>query len=111
MGDISLKEGDDCPHCETEEAWTTFEDDYRRHAGGVLCHWQPFRLATRRIGISNQYGSHYILGRGPKPACGEGLRFRNWTGEGNYHAILIHLEDVPTFVQRVKQFRIESGQV
>ena len=101
-----------CPYCENEEPWTRLGDDFLHHAGGVHCRFVTFRFATRKCGLSNQYGSSYILGTDNKPACGEGLRFRNWPNQGSdYHNIQIHRDDVDTFVERVQGYRREIGQI
>ena len=65
-----------------------------------------------QLGMQSQYASEYILGRGRKPAFGEGLRFRNWPNTGgDYHSIEIHEDDVAEFVRRVQEFRKKIGQI
>ena len=103
-----------CLYCEVEEAWEG-HDGQLRHAGGVLCErarYVEFREASSKCGMSNQYCSEYIDGLRRKPALGEGLRFHNWpNASGNYHGILIHRDDVASFVERVQAHRREIGQI
>lgn len=61
--------------------------------------WARFGdVARDRCGEQAQYASRAIDGRLGYPHLGEGLRFRG--DASNYHAVLIHADDVETFVTR-----------
>lgn len=65
-------------------------------------------VASRELGMQTQYASYYAAGIGRRPNFGEGLRFRN-LDDFNYHAVEIHVDDIPEFVRRIKEYlRIPS---
>jgi len=103
-----------CTYCLNEEPWEG-HDGKLRHAGGVFCeraYYVEFREASRACRMQSQYCCEYIDGFRRKPALGEGLRFHNWPNSGgDYHAILIHKDDLQTFVDRVQAHRKEIGQI
>lgn len=57
-------------------------------------------VARRRCGEQAQYASRAIDGRDGYPHLGAGLRFRG--DPRDYHFVLIHADDVETFVARWK---------
>jgi hypothetical protein len=60
------------------------------------------RLGDVAVGIlhgQSQYISRYAGGRHGSPDLGDGLRFKG--SPADYHAMRIHGEDVPAFVERV----------
>lgn len=66
-------------------------------------------VAREQLGQQCQYASRYVTGRNDDyPNLGEGLRFKN-LDDGNYHAILIHRDDIDTFVQRYKDMEHGRG--
>lgn len=57
-------------------------------------------IARERLSQQCQYASRYVTGRHDEyPNLGEGLRFQN-LDDSNYHAIMIHRDDVEEFVKR-----------
>ena len=72
-----------------------------------------FGDAARKIGIQSQYASRYVRGDddrancGSDPALGRVLRFAG--DPGDYHDLLIHVDDVDEFVARVKAAKQKEG--
>ncbi len=63
--------------------------------------WVRFgEVARRRCGEQAQYAARAIDGRDGYPHLGAGLRVRG--DASDYHAVLIHADDVETFVARWK---------
>ncbi len=60
-------------------------------------------LARNEMGQQCQYGSRYIDGSIEGwPCLGTGLRFRG--SPENYHAVRMHVDDIPVFMQRYREF-------
>lgn len=58
--------------------------------------------------LQAQYGSFYIKGISDYPNIGTNLRFKN-LDNSNYHAIMIHKDDIDEFLKRYKKLR--TGKV
>jgi len=56
-----------------------------------------------------QYVSRYLDGRHGYPNLGEGIRFQGDIAD--YHDLLIHKDDVATFVKRVNDYRKARGMI
>lgn len=60
-------------------------------------------VARNVIGMQCQYASRYVFGILGNPDLGSDLRTE---GDAyDYHSLLIHRDDVETFVKRVNEFR------
>lgn len=60
-------------------------------------------VAIGRLNQQCQYASRFVDGRHGYPNLGDGLRFRGRTTD--YHTLMIHRDDVETFVDRVAAWR------
>lgn len=64
---------------------------------------------VRNAGLGQcQYVSRYVGGRHGSPDLSDGLRFEG--DPSDYHFLRIHKDDVDTFIQRVKDYRLEQGR-
>jgi len=54
-----------------------------------------------------QYSSRYLNGLADSPNLGEGLRVKN-PDPGNYHAFMIHKDDIVEFVRRYRDYEAEQ---
>ena len=64
---------------------------------------------VRNAGLGQcQYVSRYVDGRHNYPNLGDGLRFIG--SPDDYHALMIHADDVDTFIERVKDYRLKLGR-
>ena len=66
-------------------------------------------VARNRCGEQCQYVSRLVNGRHGNPELGIGLRFLG--DPSDYHFLLIHKDDVETFVGRVKTFYRSIGRI
>jgi hypothetical protein len=57
-----------------------------------------------------QYSSRYLNGLADSPNLGEGLRVKN-PDPGNYHAFMIHKDDIVEFVRRYRDYEAEQKKL
>ncbi len=76
------------------------ENEFEPDAEGYV----NIRVASRKIGMQNQYASYFLDGMGGRPNFGKGLRWKE-PKFGSYHEIRIHKDDVEEFVRRVKEYK------
>lgn len=75
-----------------------------------IAQWVPLREASHRIGMQSQYVSRYLTGVGGEVMLGEGLRHTPPGSGGDYHAIMIHPDDLEEFIARVERHRASSSR-
>jgi hypothetical protein len=66
-----------------------------------------FREISDSVGMQSQYASRYLNGSLGSTNLGEGIRYLGDTAE--YHDLKIHLEDAPTFCERLRAHRASLG--
>lgn len=64
-------------------------------------------VARLMLDMQCQYASYYIRGAGGLPKLSEGLRIQG--DPADYHSLLIHRDDVKTFVSLVEAHRVAAS--
>lgn len=62
-------------------------------------------LARKTLNMQCQYASRYLTGVGGFPNLSDGIRWRA-LDRGDYHTYEIHVEDVVTFVSRIRGYKL-----
>lgn len=102
----------DCPFCKTELVDDTIKI---RHYRCPKCNWSGYytdlpvddylllgEIAHHKLECQTQLAYYYLLGLAGHPDFGKGLRIID---NSNYHEVKIHLDDVPEFIRRVKEWK------
>jgi hypothetical protein len=72
-------------------------------------------IARGQLHQQCQYASCYVGGKCGYPDLGAGLRFREHgkivVFSDDYHSLEIHKDDVPIFIKRVEEYRMNNGML
>lgn len=72
-------------------------------------------VSRNELGMQCQYGARYLANRNEgvfseAHELGRGLRFKN-LDVGNYHGIMVHIDDIPELVRRYKEWKKEYHRI
>ena len=95
------------PENNREKEIARLRERYRPDADGFVNFGD---IAMGELRQQTQYASRYVYGSiEGYPNLGDGLRFKEYEeGRSNYHALKIHVEDVPAFVKRYQEYQEEK---